>query len=249
MGMVFGEGEYRRIYGFGEYQMFETPNIGGYRISYGGFVFLESADRTAVARIPLRVERRNSLEGVQEAAALEMEPWAPAVVKLAAARRATAQAQGVRDAGEELRRSQGQHWDEERDEQLVGYIRQHATAEERSTSGETWTLADKVAARLDAEQRALMQAASEALPDAAVGPLPDFDEDWQQVAQPSYDSWLDRIRPLVIARWAEADAGAGRDHMIVWVMDHGRVSKLDLHRRTGIARTTIDRVLAAAGRS
>ncbi|MFF7995129.1 hypothetical protein ACFZDG_35830 [Kitasatospora xanthocidica] len=246
MDVEFGES--RWTFNFGEYQMFETPYANGYNSSYGGYVFLEGADRTTVARIPLRVERRSSLERVQETTAREMEPWAPAVVKLAAARRAAARAQEMRDAGEECRRSQWQQWDDERDEEIARYIHQYATAEERSASDELWTLADKVAARLGAEQQALTQAASDALPDAAVGPLPDFDEDWQQVAQPSYDSWLDQIRPLVTDRWAKADAGAGRDNMIAWVMGHGG-TKADLHRRTGIARTTIDRVLAAAGRS
>lgn len=248
MGMQFGTGSLRRTYGFGPYQEFETPYRGGYNISYGGYVTLRNADKQAIARIAVRVERRGNLETAQEATVRELEPWAPAILKFAAATQIGNRAIEVRHAGESYFETQDEGWSESQDEELVklaGFVLQHATPEERSTTDAIWALAENVANRLDAERQDLTREATNALPDAAAGPIPDMDEEWQQVDQLHYLPWLNPLRAAVMDRWAK-DGNIGRDNMIKWAVDHG-ASKADLHRRTGIARTTINRVLGETG--
>jgi hypothetical protein len=55
-----------------------------------------------------------------------------------------------------------------------------------------------------------------------------------------------QAREMLTAWAAEEDAVAGRRDEIVRAAVHAGLSKAEVHRLTGIARTTIDRIMGAA---
>lgn len=106
----------------------------------------------------------------------------------------------------------------------------------------------EISDRLLREWKELKDAAIRALP-SAESPLPaSFGEQWLAM-RPPHDPCLDRVAALVMERWTKAPTDAARDHMVRWVIGQAGMTKTQLHRQTGIARSTLDRILGVEERS
>lgn len=109
-------------------------------------------------------------------------------------------------------------------------------------------LAIEISNRLAREWQELKDAAVRALPSAEC-PLPaSFGEQWLAM-RPPHTPCLDQVAALVVGRWTKAPTDVARDHTVRWVIGQTGMTKTQLHRQTGIARSTLDRILAAEERS
>lgn len=171
-------------------------------------------------------------------------PWATTLGHLARADRIYA----VERAVHHLMQAEGDAQDRDR---WVTRMHAYATPEElsgaavsrRQEAGER--IGEAILARLCSQGRDEHGKAEAALPPA--DSLPAFDPRWSPWGMYGSAHWLARIGPLVFARAGAADTSAAdRDAAIRWGIYTIGHNKATVHRMSGIARTTIDRVLSPA---
>ncbi|WP_335983116.1 MULTISPECIES: hypothetical protein [Streptomycetaceae] len=152
----------------------------------GGHVWLFDGPQL-VARSTLVCDR-DELPGRQEAARVEIAPWAEALSKLS------------RTAWWEP----GYPWGPAEEDALRHFPQ--FTAPQPPTLSAEWT----------------------------------YDLPWRTQA-----GWSERIAEIVFARFQAEDAAFPRDSVVRWAVASG-MHKVYVHRMTGVARTTIDRIIQAA---
>ncbi|MFF8696284.1 hypothetical protein ACF08W_29135 [Streptomyces sp. NPDC015144] len=227
-----------------------TPYGTGYNVDAGGYVWLMDGETTA-ARLVIRTDRR-FLEGEQEEAARELAPWARTVTHLDRARRYVRQVSQVERTLDDL------DYPGPDDDPAAVYERlaRLAVPEDRTPPADrpAWRsrpdadareLGARIRARLERLEREERSAALAALP-AAEESLPVLPRGWKPWWPKSEGTWTDAIAETLFERWRASGTGdtRARDDLIRRVTD-ANISKSAVHRGTGIARTTIDRVLAA----
>ncbi|MFF2751138.1 hypothetical protein ACFVVA_37080 [Kitasatospora sp. NPDC058048] len=202
--------------------------------------------------------RRVNCAEVQQDAVREVEPWVPSIAHLARRQRLALTEWELRslldhpdkvpardDFGDWATRSDAAAW---RRAVLAFATEQDPVPPTDPAAwfpGAAERLGHAVLTRLAGEQAAALAAAADALPSAGapLPPLTDRWKPWPAVMDHGSSTWVDEIAPLLFERWKAAPEPADRDRLIAWGLDAG-IGKLDLHRATGIARSTIDRVLS-----
>ncbi|MFI7102716.1 hypothetical protein ACIBK8_25545 [Streptomyces sp. NPDC050161] len=229
------------------YDEIHTPSgMSRWTVDFGSRVYLlDGGDAVAVAEL---VDDRDAQPRRQAAAIAEITPWARSVAHLAHAWRLDDR----RNALEELRAHEGYVtvYREESGTVASGYDRAawerrlRAFAAPEDPEGlEGYDLGVAIAQRLVREHRVAADAARDALP-AAGQPLPPLSARWTVAwnSRGPLPPWAEFLLPLLGQRWQDAPGTEARDHLIHWAARSGS-SKADLHRATGVARTTINRVL------
>ncbi|WP_282797366.1 hypothetical protein [Streptomyces sp. CC224B] len=223
-------------------------------IDRGTAVYLHDGD-TALAVAEL-IDDRDAQPRLQAAAIAEIAPWAQTIAHLirswALADRQDALASLLRARGYVDVYSEGsfevrREWDLEA---WTEKIRRLATDDDPADlTGDD--LGAVIQVRLKRERAAAQQAAVAALPPASGGSLPPLTGTWELARGPRLphapQPWAEVVLPLLVQRWEDSDDPVlrHRDALVHWAVASG-ISKAELHRASGIARSTIDRVLESA---
>ncbi|MFF7415435.1 hypothetical protein [Streptomyces lydicus] len=126
-------------------------------------------------------------------------------------------------------------------------IEKYVRDEDRTHPDLSWVrrtgkqLAEAAIERLNREAAQAEAGAVAALPPADQ-PLPILTT-WQYGLLSDGRRWAERVAPLVFRRWTADPTDEARDHVIVWA-HKAEISKAEIYRATGVARTTIDGILA-----
>ncbi|MFI8932516.1 hypothetical protein ACIG3E_33245 [Streptomyces sp. NPDC053474] len=235
-----------------EYGEFHTrAGYSQWVIDTGTAVYLHDGGTTlAVAEL---IDDRSAQPRLQAAAIAEIAPWAQTIAHLVhswhLADRQDALANLLRTRGYidvyredefEVRRE----WDPTA---WTEKINRFATDDDPTNlTGDH--LGAAITARLERERIAARKAAASALP-LADEPLPPLTSTWERADGPrlprTQQPWHGPILPLVVQRWQNSDEGLRRGSLVHWAIASG-ISKAELHRVSGIARTTINRFLESA---
>ncbi len=237
------------------YREIETPYGGGYNIDDGGDVWLMDGPSVVASREIIC--KRGLLEDRQEAAARRFAPWAASVAHLARAERRARQMWPVMSIMEQAGYTnadgefvpQAEFFVAEEEAWLAKAQKFAAPADlippadwpewKKQGGMTTGELGLRIIARLGREERGARLAAGAALPAA---PLPRLSRDWAPW-WPKGDSWADSLATLIFERWKmQGEPAPTRDDVVRWALDL-EISKSAVHRGTGIARSTIDRIL------
>ncbi|MEU4032334.1 hypothetical protein [Streptomyces anulatus] len=191
-----------------------------------------------------------------EKAAGEIAPWVPALIAAGEADRDDLHAERI--AYETLRytaaRDEYDNWrdqdDLERVEEHALVIRHLATDAESAEHSDPVRLAQVAGARLTLSAAAARRRALASVPDLAahaeVGRgwiAPDLRLSTRYLPADEDQTELRAALAVNLLKgWALDKPAVGRDTLIVWAADAG-ISKAEISRLTGVARTTLDRVL------
>ncbi|MET8502894.1 hypothetical protein [Streptomyces microflavus] len=192
-----------------------------------------------------------------EAAAQQVTPWASAITAAVEADRLDRHADRVgREAGQsELWHAMHERWNDngalEQAQTYLQAIQHVATDDESATHPTATALAPVVQARLRQTADVCRRQALAAAPDLTAHPAPGAA--WSVPAPytpPQYIGAADEdqeelptlLTVQLLRAWALDKPAVNRDSLIRWAERSG-VAKSDIHRLTGVARTTIDRIL------
>lgn len=195
--------------------------------------------------------------GSAEVAAEQVTPWVSAVTAAVEADRLDRLADYVgREAGQsELWHAMHERWNDhgalDQAQAHLQAIQHVATDDETATHPTATALAPVVQARLRQTADACRRQALAAAPDLTAHPAPGAA--WSvpaPYAPPRYigaaDEDQEELRTLIAVQllraWALDKPAVTRDVLIVWAERAG-VAKSEIHRLTGVARSTIDRIL------
>ncbi|WP_030574761.1 hypothetical protein [Streptomyces aureocirculatus] len=209
---------------------------------------LDGGEAVAVAEV---IDSRDAQPQRQAAAVAEITPWARTLAHLARTWRLDDRQKALRelledrgyvqvyrDASEELQTVHDKGaW--------ARKIRDTFASNDDPAELEGAGLGAAILARLSRERAAVAEAALATLPpvDQTLPPLSALWElPWGPRLPGAVRPWNERIFPLLAQRWKQDLDTSQRDTLIHWALQCG-ISKADIHRATGIARTTIDRTL------